>query len=150
LIIAQRLSTIRDANLIVVLDRGGTSSAGQDQLLAHAGLYAWLWRAQARQTVGCVGRPSRFQEWATRLFTAQALMRMRARTNRSPTGHRSGIERRTAQRLPLDPDKDAPRIVMTAHTLSPSRRRRIPPLHQAGDLMPAVQESRRLKSCTAN
>jgi ATP-binding cassette subfamily B protein len=50
LIIAHRLSTIRHADLIVVVDRGRVVESGRhDELLANGGLYAWLWRSQARQ-----------------------------------------------------------------------------------------------------
>ena len=48
LVIAHRLSTIRDADTILVLDRGRVIERGtHDELMACAGLYAWLWRVQA-------------------------------------------------------------------------------------------------------
>jgi len=48
LVIAHRLSTIRDANLIAVMDQGRIVERGtHDELMAHAGLYAWLWQVQA-------------------------------------------------------------------------------------------------------
>jgi ABC-type multidrug transport system fused ATPase/permease subunit len=49
LVIAHRLSTVRGADNIVVLDRGRVVEAGShEQLLAARGLYARMWDAQAR------------------------------------------------------------------------------------------------------
>jgi ATP-binding cassette, subfamily B, heavy metal transporter len=49
LIIAQRLSTIKHASQIVVLDQGGVAEVGtHDDLLLLDGLYAKLWQSQLR------------------------------------------------------------------------------------------------------
>jgi ATP-binding cassette subfamily B protein len=48
IVIAHRLSTIRHADLIAVIDEGRIVERGtHEQLMAHAGLYAWLWQVQA-------------------------------------------------------------------------------------------------------
>ncbi|HEX7796171.1 MAG TPA: ABC transporter ATP-binding protein [Vicinamibacterales bacterium] len=49
-VIAHRLATVRDADCIVVMKQGRLAEIGShDQLLAARGLYAWMWRAQARE-----------------------------------------------------------------------------------------------------
>jgi subfamily B ATP-binding cassette protein HlyB/CyaB len=54
IIIAHRLSAVRQANRIVVLDKGQVvEQGGHDQLLERRGLYARLWQAQS----GPVQRP---------------------------------------------------------------------------------------------
>ncbi len=50
-VIAHRLSTVRNADLILVLDDGGVAERGtHDSLLATLGLYATLWGIQAGDT----------------------------------------------------------------------------------------------------
>jgi ATP-binding cassette subfamily B protein len=49
-VIAHRLATVRDADCIVVMKHGRIYECGShDQLMAARGLYAWMWRAQARE-----------------------------------------------------------------------------------------------------
>jgi ATP-binding cassette subfamily B protein len=49
LIIAHRLSTVRNADLIVVLEDTGIAEMGtHEQLMSHAGLYRHLWDIQSR------------------------------------------------------------------------------------------------------
>ena len=46
-VIAHRLSTVRDADRIWVLEAGGVAEAGtHDELVEAGGLYAALWRVQ--------------------------------------------------------------------------------------------------------
>lgn len=48
-IIAHRLSTVRDADVIVVMNQGAIVEHGtHDELIERGGMYAWLWRVQAR------------------------------------------------------------------------------------------------------
>jgi ATP-binding cassette subfamily B protein len=55
-VIAHRLSTVRSADLILVLDGGGVAERGtHDELLARPGLYATLWGIQAGDTNGLPG-----------------------------------------------------------------------------------------------
>jgi ATP-binding cassette subfamily B protein len=50
LVIAHRLSTVRDADLVLVIDKGRIVERGtHDELLARGGLYAELYRTQFRQ-----------------------------------------------------------------------------------------------------
>ncbi|AUV84042.1 multidrug ABC transporter ATP-binding protein [Salinigranum rubrum] len=52
-VIAHRLSTVRNADLVLVLDGGGVVERGtHDALLATPGLYATLWGIQAGDTEG--------------------------------------------------------------------------------------------------
>lgn len=48
-VVAHRLSTVRDADRIVVMQQGRVAETGShDELMARGGLYAWMWRVQAR------------------------------------------------------------------------------------------------------
>ena len=54
IVIAHRLSTVRNANRIVVLDAGRTEEAGShDELIANGGLYS---RLVGRQMTAAAGR----------------------------------------------------------------------------------------------
>ncbi len=56
-VIAHRLSTVRDADRIWVLERGTVAEAGtHDELVAAGGLYAALWRVQTGEAARLVGR----------------------------------------------------------------------------------------------
>ena len=58
LVIAHRLSTVRDADLIVVLDGGRVAETGaHEELLAQGGLYAELYRTQFRPQQEAEGSP---------------------------------------------------------------------------------------------
>ena len=51
LIIAHRLSTVRSADLIVVLENGKVSEAGtHEDLISNNGLYSRLWRVQTGES----------------------------------------------------------------------------------------------------
>jgi subfamily B ATP-binding cassette protein HlyB/CyaB len=60
LIIAHRLSAVRHAHRIIVMDKGRIVEAGpHDQLAAKRdGLYAHLWRMQAGMSAGTTGQPA--------------------------------------------------------------------------------------------
>jgi len=84
-VIAHRLATIRDADCIVVMKHGAVAEAGShDQLLANGGLYAWMWRAQAREDArqprpavrsGAFTAAPLAAEWRNALVPAQEIPR---------------------------------------------------------------------------
>lgn len=48
MLVSRRLSTVRMADLVVVLDQGRVAEAGtHDDLVRRGGRYAWLFRQQA-------------------------------------------------------------------------------------------------------
>lgn len=54
LVIAHRLSTVRDASRIIVLDKGAVAEEGtHDSLLSRNGLYAELYNLQFREPDYC-------------------------------------------------------------------------------------------------
>jgi len=56
IVIAHRLSTVRNADQIVVLEnRVVTEKGHHDELVAHGGLYAALWRVQTGERLQAVG-----------------------------------------------------------------------------------------------
>ena len=58
LVIAHRLSTVRDADLVLVIDEGRIVERGtHDALLAEGGLYAELYRTQFRQQASPTNTP---------------------------------------------------------------------------------------------
>ena len=83
-VIAHRLATVRDADCIVVMKHGRVAECGShDQLLASGELYAWMWRAQAREDAPSEagGRSGAFTaapiaaEWRRPLVPAQEITR---------------------------------------------------------------------------
>jgi ATP-binding cassette subfamily B protein len=83
-VIAHRLATVRDADCIVVMKHGRVAECGShDQLLATGGLYAWMWRAQARDArhqkpairSGAFSAAPIAAEWRRPLVPAQEITR---------------------------------------------------------------------------